>query len=153
TGQDIPLGARILAIADAYDAMVSDRVYRAKRSPEEAFAELRRCAGKQFDPDLVERFIQALEADDKIRWQPEHTVTKQIALRIGPQIEKLAQAVDLQDRETLAVMAGYIRANACEHDIRTLADSAAQLEDASQAGKSWEELMELAIELLDLCRS
>ena len=54
TGEDIPLGARILTIADAYDAMTSDRVYRKARPPEEAFDELRRCAGEQFDPDLVE---------------------------------------------------------------------------------------------------
>src|SRR5436305_39886 len=52
-GQSIPLGARILAIADAYDAMVSDRVYRKGRSPQEAFAELRLWAGRQFDPELV----------------------------------------------------------------------------------------------------
>ena len=56
-GQEIPLGARILTIADAYDAIVSDRVYRKGRSPAEAFQELRRCAGSQFDPELVERFI------------------------------------------------------------------------------------------------
>jgi putative nucleotidyltransferase with HDIG domain len=56
-GQSIPVGARILAICDAFDAMVSDRVYRKGRPPEQAMAELRRCAGTQFDPELVERFI------------------------------------------------------------------------------------------------
>lgn len=56
-GQNIPVGARILAICDAYDAMVSDRVYRKGRPPQQAMAELRRCAGTQFDPELVERFI------------------------------------------------------------------------------------------------
>src|SRR5579864_344708 len=47
----------MLAICDAYDAMVSDRVYRKGRPPEQAMVELRRCAGTQFDPELVERFI------------------------------------------------------------------------------------------------
>jgi response regulator RpfG family c-di-GMP phosphodiesterase len=56
-GTAIPITARLLAIADAYDAMMSDRVYCKGRSREEAFAELRRCAGLQFDPELVERFI------------------------------------------------------------------------------------------------
>lgn len=54
--RDIPLECRILAIADAYDAMTSDRPYRKAISPEEALAELRRCRGTQFDPLLVELF-------------------------------------------------------------------------------------------------
>jgi len=56
-GQRIPLGARIIAVADAYDAMTSDRPYRAALSPEIAIAELRLGAGRQFDPELVETFI------------------------------------------------------------------------------------------------
>ncbi|HET8846936.1 MAG TPA: HD domain-containing phosphohydrolase, partial [Ktedonobacteraceae bacterium] len=60
-GQAIPLGARILAVVDAYDAMTSLRVYRQPVSEEEARAELRRCAGKQFDPEVVAVFLQYLE--------------------------------------------------------------------------------------------
>jgi len=56
-GTHIPYGARIITVADAYDAMTSDRPYRAALSPEIALAELRRGAGRQFDPDLVEAFI------------------------------------------------------------------------------------------------
>ena len=56
-GHQIPLGARIITVADAYDAMTSDRPYRAPLSPEIALAELRRGSGRQFDPDLVETFI------------------------------------------------------------------------------------------------
>ncbi|MEF8823985.1 MAG: PAS domain S-box protein [Desulfohalobiaceae bacterium] len=61
SGDDIPLPCRILAIADAYDAMTSDRPYRNALTQEEAISELRRFAGKQFDPELVEQFIQILE--------------------------------------------------------------------------------------------
>jgi diguanylate cyclase (GGDEF)-like protein/putative nucleotidyltransferase with HDIG domain len=57
----IPLGARILAVADSYDAMTSDRPYRAALPEAEAQAELRSCAGHQFDPRVVEAFIQVLE--------------------------------------------------------------------------------------------
>ena len=56
-GNEIPLGARIVAVADAFEAMTHDRPYRTARSAEEAFAELQAEAGKQFDPAVVEAFI------------------------------------------------------------------------------------------------
>ena len=55
-GEAIPLGARIIAIADAFDAMTSHRSYQRRRSPREAVEELERCAGTQFDPTLVRLF-------------------------------------------------------------------------------------------------
>jgi HD-GYP domain-containing protein (c-di-GMP phosphodiesterase class II) len=58
-GEDIPLGARIVAVADAFDAMTSQRPYSLPRPPEAALEELRRCAGTQFDPDVVEAFTAA----------------------------------------------------------------------------------------------
>jgi len=56
-GAQIPLGARVITVADAYDAMTSDRPYRAALSPETALAELRDGAGRQFDPALVDVFV------------------------------------------------------------------------------------------------
>ncbi len=53
-GDAIPLVARIVAVCDAYDAIVTRRAYRDSRSPSLAIAELRRCAGTQFDPDVVD---------------------------------------------------------------------------------------------------
>jgi two-component system, cell cycle response regulator len=60
-GEEIPLGARIVAVCDAYHAMTSHRPYRAARSHEEALEELRRRAGRQFDPSVVEAFGLAVE--------------------------------------------------------------------------------------------
>ena len=54
---EIPLGARLLGIADAFDAMTSTRAYREALSVDAACAELAHCAGTQFDPDLVEAFL------------------------------------------------------------------------------------------------
>jgi diguanylate cyclase (GGDEF)-like protein len=63
-GRRIPLAARILAAADAYSAMTNDRPYRHALSREEAVAELRRGAGTQFDPRVVEAFVRALEVEE-----------------------------------------------------------------------------------------
>jgi putative nucleotidyltransferase with HDIG domain len=59
-GEDIPIGARILAVVDAYEAMTHDRVYRKARSHDEAVAELRRMEGKDFDPAVVKGFLYAI---------------------------------------------------------------------------------------------
>jgi putative nucleotidyltransferase with HDIG domain len=60
-GVAIPLGARVISVCDAYDAMVSDRPYRAAMSSAEALAELRAGAGSQFDPNVVEALVIELE--------------------------------------------------------------------------------------------
>jgi len=59
-GSQIPLGARIITIADAYDTITSDRTYKRACTAEEAFAELERCSGTQFDLELVQVFIKTL---------------------------------------------------------------------------------------------
>ncbi len=65
-GENIPLGARIFAICDTYDAIISDRPYRQGQSPDAALAEILRCAGTQFDPMVVEAFEAAFP-----RWRDE----------------------------------------------------------------------------------
>jgi len=60
-GETIPLASRIIAVCDAYDAMVSERPYKPATEPAAARAELRSCAGAQFDPEVVEVFCAVLE--------------------------------------------------------------------------------------------
>ncbi len=61
-GEEIPFEARVLAIADAYDAITSMRPYHNQLTPQEAIDELRRCSGTQFDPEMVETFCQTMES-------------------------------------------------------------------------------------------
>jgi diguanylate cyclase (GGDEF)-like protein/PAS domain S-box-containing protein len=66
SGERIPLGARIIAVCDAFDAMTAQRPYRDAMSSEAAVAELERCAGAQFDPAVVRAFVAALSERDGI---------------------------------------------------------------------------------------
>ena len=69
SGASIPVEGRILAVADAFDAMTSGRPYRPSLAPEDAADEVRRCAGTQFDPDVAGAFLDALDAGE-IVWGP-----------------------------------------------------------------------------------
>jgi response regulator RpfG family c-di-GMP phosphodiesterase len=63
-GEAIPMIGRILSVAESYDAITTDRPYQRRRAPEIAADELRRCAGSQFDPRVVEAFLRAMSLDD-----------------------------------------------------------------------------------------
>lgn len=63
-GEEIPIEGRLLGVADAFDAMTSERSYRPALSVEQALAELRRCAGSQFDPELAETFVDGWRTGD-----------------------------------------------------------------------------------------
>ena len=93
TGTDIPYSARLLAIADAFDAMVSDRPYRKGCTQDEAFSELRRCASTQFDPELVDRFIQSV-TDKGIPTSVTSTPSASpFTLRLDQAVEKINSSV------------------------------------------------------------
>ncbi len=64
--ESIPLLSRIIAVVDAYDAMVTNRSYRSAVTPQEAMEELRRCASTQFDPSVVSAFIQMLQENPEL---------------------------------------------------------------------------------------
>ncbi len=88
-GSTANLLARILSIADSYDAMTSDRVYRKGKPQQEAFEELRRCAGTQFDPYWVEQFISRV-ADKPCETEPVNDLAVEDRLN---QIEQLMEAI------------------------------------------------------------
>jgi diguanylate cyclase (GGDEF)-like protein/PAS domain S-box-containing protein len=145
------ISARILAIADAYDSMTSSTTYRRRRTRTEAFEELRRFAGSQFDPELVERFIAAvrLRSGDRAELPG---VSTDIALDIGRQIELLVTALDEQNLEDLRDLTERLHMTAREAGIDNMADITAQLTAALQHDKDMIGIMQVANELLDLCR-
>jgi putative nucleotidyltransferase with HDIG domain len=69
---EIPIISRIVAVADSYSAMVSDRPYRSKRSPEDAVAELEKQSGAQYDPRVVAAFVDILEGESEQYRRSEH---------------------------------------------------------------------------------
>jgi HD-GYP domain-containing protein (c-di-GMP phosphodiesterase class II) len=71
-GMDIPLVARIIAVADAFDAITTDRPYKKKKQIEDAIQELKRCSGTQFDPVIVSAFILAYEKGNIITNSNQH---------------------------------------------------------------------------------
>jgi hypothetical protein len=77
-GDEIPEFARVLAVADAFDAMTSNRSYRGARPVPEAVAELRKWSGKQFDPAFVDAFVTAIERDG---WTPPQATPAEEPLR------------------------------------------------------------------------
>ena len=81
-GEEIPLGARIITICDSFRAMLDERVYKQAMSLEDALEELRRCAGTQFDPQLVEVFCRLVSErlhSDRLRRAPRCRSTEQRA--------------------------------------------------------------------------
>lgn len=76
SGETIPISARIIAIADTYDAMTSDRSYRKASSHQEAIDEIERCSGTQFDPNLARLFIGISDEIEKIKQNPEESYEK-----------------------------------------------------------------------------
>jgi len=149
-----PLSSRILAICDAYDAIVSDRPHRPGRSSAEACAELRRCAGTQFDPDLVECFISALEAQDGSFISSAAASDSSYAARFGMQIERLAVAVDARDKTTLGSIASRLEKAARQHGVLEIAEVALKIEqNCFSEQMQWLEVLKATNELMEICRS
>ena len=153
SGGTISLAARVLAIANAFDSMVNDQPYRKGRSRDEAFAELRRCAGTQFDPELVERFISVVRPMDRVRQSPASLASREMALVVGPQIQGLVAALESQNLEELNAVSGRLRATAEKRGAQDIAAKASQLNSILDTDLDPHGIFRVANELLDLCRS
>ncbi|MDA1016599.1 MAG: cadherin domain-containing protein [Planctomycetota bacterium] len=149
---DIPLGARILAVADAFDSMTNDSIYRKALSTAEACQELRSRAGSQFDPDLVERLLTVVARQQAVPCEVT-TVSKETAIYIGSQMERLAVALDDQDMQGLKVLADRLKETASRNGVETISQKANELEQAVSGDAELMDVLESAYELVELCRS
>ena len=133
-GSEIPIGARILTIVDSFDAMTSDRPYRKGMSVADAVVELKRCAGTQFDPELVDEFIDLVESGClTIKTPGAMEYSSEVMLAIGDQVELLVDAADVGDGETFLAVAGRLQLIADKHGVGTVSKAASQaIESASE---------------------
>jgi diguanylate cyclase (GGDEF)-like protein/PAS domain S-box-containing protein len=152
-GKDIPIGARIVCIVDAYDAMVSNRVYRKGRPSEAAFEELRRCAGTQFDPDLVERFIKM-----QVGWRPDSRhmqsdLEDRLAISIGHFTERTMTAFECHDAKALVDALERLGKIAKHYDMPAIHHlaNALQVGVAESRDSDWEDITPILQDLLDMC--
>ena len=92
-GAEISMEARIIGVADAFDAMMSDRLYRKSLNVSTAINELVNCKNTQFDPDVVDAFLKILEDYDRICDELEWTYSKKVI----PEIDYMTKGVKLDD--------------------------------------------------------
>lgn len=152
-GKEIPIGARIVCIVDAFDAMVSNRVYRHGRSVGEAFEELRRCAGTQFDPVLVERFIRK-----QVGWRPDSRfmhfeIEDKLAISIGHLTERTMHAFEALDSHVLAESLDKLAKAGKQFDLPAIEHLALKLSKAIGNGPTndWDFAAPILQDLLDMC--
>lgn len=149
----LPIGARILAIADAYDSMTAHHPYRKSMTPRESITELRRCAGQQFDPEIVEQFVRVLKIRGHELAASHDQISKAAALNIGIQIERLVTVLDNRDTEGISAIAVRLEGTALKFGAAPIAEKAKSISDAMKNNCELYEIIQHTNELLDLCRS
>lgn len=146
----MPLRARVLSIADAYDAMVTDRVYRSAMPREAAFVELRRCAGTQFDPALTEAFIAMVQGEHgQIAGQSQ----LEFDLRIGLEVERLSGALLRRDVPSIGALAQRLQSTAASLGRDEIARIADRVGAAAEVDFNLENLLGEVNDLLAICQS
>jgi len=151
-GNDIPLVARIVSIADAYDAMVTDRCYRKGRPPEEAFDELKRCAGGQFDPMLVDRFVRQKSGWRIDRGMILDETCPKAALNLGYNMERVIHSFESRDPVSLKRRLEKLQQCAEKNDlihIAMITSEFAKDSDRKTIGE-WESLIPMLDDLINV---
>ncbi len=152
-GEEIPIGARILTIVDAFDAMISDRPYRKGCPMADAVMELQRCAGSQFDPKLVEIFTQMVDSGAIEMVKFSDKLTQEEILNIGEQVEGLVTAIDRGDQKLFVALAGRLRQTAEKSNAENLANAVGRVIDLAKETDQHEKIARETLELLSMCRS
>lgn len=147
------IAARILNIANAYDTMVSPSTYRKPLTAKQAFKELRICSGTQFDPELVEHFINVIKSRQHVFEPNPQQISKESALSIGLLLEHLVRALDEKDNKRLLDTTESLQVIAVTHDLENIARHSKLLRDTLEHSTDEIEVTQLAGELLDMCRS
>ncbi|MEL7497638.1 MAG: diguanylate cyclase [Planctomycetota bacterium] len=150
--REVTVEARILKIVDAFDSMTNEQPYRETLSHRDAFLELRKYAGVQFDVDLVERVINVIKLQRKSEQVEDIYLSKSVALNIGLQLEQLASAIDERDQEQIATIADRIRDSSSQNGSTPISTKAEEISDEIAEEADLYEIIRATNELMDLCR-
>ncbi len=139
-GEAIPLASRIVLACDAYNALVSDRPYRKALSDDVARIELRRCAGTQFDPDVVDALIAVLDDPQEIERSDGFTDDLARALTAaGPGVDGDDHRHERELHALIAISSAVAAAHRLEDVVEVAADEACAAIDATSLAISrWE---------------
>jgi len=149
-GELNPLCARLLAIADAYDAMTTHRCYRAAISHDAAIAELRRCAGTQFDPTLVEHFIKVMSESSALPASQQESEQLVKTLRLSMEAEMLAAKLIERDLESTAAIAKHLAQTAASLGSEQVAEQCSLITHSLESAADVQTLIRQTRDLLEL---
>ncbi len=153
-GDALPIGARILTLVDAFDAIVSDRPYRKGRSIEEAKVELRRCAGEQFDPHLVEQFIEMIESGsiESELQDAQSEIPHEMAICIGGQLESLIEAAQAGNAKHFQSLLHRLCDFAKKSNVASIVEATQKTAQQTSEATQLNDLLDNAFELVAACR-
>lgn len=149
-GEIIPLCARLLAIADAYDAMTTHRCYRAASSHDAAIAELRRCAGTQFDPMLVDHFIKTMSDSPDASSSQSESDRLARTLRLSMEAEMLAGKLLERDLESTLAIARHLTQTAAALGSDQVSEQCSLITSSLESAADAQTLLAQTRDLLEL---
>ena len=152
SGSDLPVCARIIAIADAFDSMTSDRTYRKGMTIAEAVSELRRCAGSQFDPQLVEAFAEVVQ-DQRVEIEESGCLGAREVLRgLGQAAEYVVQAFDDGDFDAVRAHAQKLASLAARVGEEELRAAAEKVQGVCSSDAEYHEVLSDLRNLVEQCQ-